>query len=98
MVHLVARGDRIFAPARGGLVERRYPSDAPPLTRREKEVVARLSEGKSYSVIAYELKIGVRTVETHASHARDKLHLRHKRQFVGIPIPTDWHGDHPSTS
>jgi two-component system response regulator DesR len=87
IVHRVAQGERIFASADGDRVRRRYPSDAPPLTERERQVVACLSEGKSYSAIAYELKIGVRTVETHATHARHKLGLGSKRDSSVCRFP-----------
>ena len=90
MVHLAAEGQRIFAPSDGERMERRYPSDAGLLTKRQRQVFIGLSRGESYPRIAYKLQIGVRTVESHAAQVRDKLHVRDNHELLGMPVPADW--------
>jgi DNA-binding NarL/FixJ family response regulator len=87
MVQRVGRGRRVFMSADGRCVERRYPSCAPDLTPREAEVLRHLSEGKSFAVIARELKIGIRTVHTYATGVYRKLDVRGKQELVGMPSP-----------
>jgi DNA-binding NarL/FixJ family response regulator len=87
-VRRVARGARIFAGSTGELVQ--FPGDVELLTEREREVAVRLSDGESYSQIAFALGIGVRTVETYAGGVRHKLHARHNRELVGMPLPGAW--------
>jgi DNA-binding NarL/FixJ family response regulator len=45
----------------------------PGLTPKEREVLKLYAEGSSTKKIAYELKISVKTVETHRKHIMDKL-------------------------
>jgi DNA-binding NarL/FixJ family response regulator len=89
-VHRAARGDRTFAPANGERLERCCPRDAGLLTQREREVFVCLSKDQSYSTIACELQIGIRTVESYASRVREKLRVRDKQELVGMPIPRGW--------
>jgi NarL family two-component system response regulator LiaR len=50
--------------------------DAPALTARESDVLALLARGWSNKQIAGELRLGLRTVETHVSSVLSKLGLR----------------------
>jgi len=86
MIHVTARGDRFFASATGERVERRYPADAESLTDREREVFVLLVKGALYQEIAGELGIAVRTAEMHAASIRRKLHVRDKRELIGMPV------------
>jgi two-component system invasion response regulator UvrY len=86
-VQIVASGGRIFAWGEGERIERHFPQDAPPLTRRQLEVLERLSEGKSHKQIAQDLRIGVRTVHTYTAQLCDKLGARGKRELIGMPLP-----------
>jgi DNA-binding NarL/FixJ family response regulator len=90
-VHLVALGVRVFTSADGQRIERRYPDVAPALTRRELEVLERLTKGRSHKQIAHELQIGVRTVHTYASNVCRKLGARTKRELIGMPMPSGCH-------
>ena len=65
------------------------PTDAcaEPLTPRENEVLARLSEGKNYGQIAAELVIELETVRTHARRVRRKLGVATSRELHGCPVP-----------
>lgn len=88
-VHLVAEGGRMFTSADGQRLERRCPENVPPLTRREREVLERLSQGMQHKQIAHELQIGVRTVHTYTSQICRKWGLRTKRDLIGMPIPAE---------
>lgn len=83
-VHLAASGERMFAQGDGLRIERHYPRSDARLTRRELEVLARLSEGKPHKQIAQELRISVRTVETHTSRVCTKCRVRRKQELIGI--------------
>jgi DNA-binding NarL/FixJ family response regulator len=86
-VHLVAQGGRMFRSADGQRIKRCYPEGSPPLTPREIEVLARLSEGKPHKQTAQELRIGLRTVHTYTSQICRKLGVRSKRDLIGMPVP-----------
>ena len=45
------------------------------LTEREREVLQYIAEGKSTKEIAYELKLSIKTIETHRQQIMDKLQL-----------------------
>jgi DNA-binding CsgD family transcriptional regulator len=53
-----------------------------PLTKREKEVFAYLSEGKQYSQIAIYLYISTETVRTHANKIYRKLGVRNRTEAI----------------
>jgi DNA-binding NarL/FixJ family response regulator len=86
-VYLVAQGERIFAAANGHRVERRYPSDAAPLTRRQVEVLELLSRDLTDAQIALVLDIGVQTVNSHVAEVRRKLKVASRRDLVGMALP-----------
>ncbi len=92
-VRTVARGEGLIAPAvtRRLIAEFAAPTparraDAPdpavldPLTRREREVLARLGEGLSNAEIAVRLDMAEATVKTHVSRLLGKLGLRSRVQ------------------
>jgi len=81
------RGERFFIPASGPTLYRIYPSDAAPLTEREREVLAHLARGGSYRLVARKLNISLRTVHTHAATILRKLGLKEKQDLIGLPIP-----------
>lgn len=86
-VQLVARGERLFAPANGQWIYRRYPLHAPPLTPRELEVLRHLSGGTSHAATGLALGIGERTVQTHAKSICRKFEVTGTKELIGIPIP-----------
>jgi DNA-binding NarL/FixJ family response regulator len=51
------------------------PSPLDPLTAREREVLLLVAQGLQNKEIAEKLAIGLKTVETHRLHAREKLGL-----------------------
>jgi DNA-binding NarL/FixJ family response regulator len=52
------------------------------LTEREKEILALLSKGNSYKMIAAQLKISVDTVRTHIKNIYEKLHVHSQTEAV----------------
>jgi DNA-binding NarL/FixJ family response regulator len=78
----VARGETYLSPAISrqvvdGYVQRVGAAAAPdPLTPRQREVLKRVAEGRSTKEIAYELKLSVKTVETHRAQIMERLGIR----------------------
>lgn len=65
------------------------PEQAGPsrkLTRREREIVQLLSEGYNGKQIALNLKIGVKTIETHRAHIMKKLGVHSVAELVRYAI------------
>lgn len=56
------------------------------LTPREKEILASLSKGNSYKLIAAQFDISIDTVRTHIKHIYDKLQVRSQTEAVSKAI------------
>lgn len=56
------------------------------LTRREREVLARVMAGKPNRVIAEDLAISVKTVEVHRAHIMEKLEVRSVAELVQVAL------------
>ena len=56
------------------------------LTKREREVIDKVLEGKANKIIARELSISDRTVEIHRSHAMEKLGTKSVAELVKIML------------
>ena len=56
------------------------------LTAREKEVLAQLSKGNSYKLIAAEFGISIDTVRTHIKKIYEKLHVHSQTEAVSKAI------------
>ena len=59
-----------------------FRSTEAPLTRREKDVLQLLCEGKSYRVIANQLFVSTNTVRFHLKNIYKKLHVNSKCEAV----------------
>ena len=59
------------------------------LTPREREVMSHLVHGKPNKVVAADMELSVRTVETHRAHLFSKLEIRSISELVRIAIKTD---------
>ena len=72
-----ARGETVLPPeVATGLaseIRLRKQHDAPALTKREREILRLIADGKSLPTIAKELFVGVTTVKTHVQHLYEKL-------------------------
>jgi DNA-binding NarL/FixJ family response regulator len=66
---------------------------APPLTPREKEVLALLAEGMVNKRIATALNMSVRTVETHRLNIKRKLGIEGASQLLKYAFGREWDGD-----
>lgn len=65
---------------------RAMPGRLSSLTSRENDVLAGLVEGKLNKVIAHELGISARTVETHRSHIMTKMRVKSVADLVRISL------------
>ncbi|HEY4065490.1 MAG TPA: response regulator transcription factor [Burkholderiaceae bacterium] len=62
----------------------------PQLTAREHEVLLLLAHGRSNKLVARELDIGVRTVETHRLSLRRKLGVDSPSELLRIAVTNGW--------
>lgn len=62
--------------------------DGPPLTEREREVLAHLARGETNAEIAAALFLGVETVRTHVANLLTKLGARDRTQAVVVAYRT----------
>ena len=77
-IRLVAQGGVALTPEQLAWLR----DSVDPLTRREKEVLALLAEGKSDAEIARQLGIATRTASKHVENLRDKLEARSRWEAV----------------
>ncbi|HYX89333.1 MAG TPA: response regulator transcription factor [Gaiellaceae bacterium] len=84
---LIARVRRLIARpgAMGGLAHGRLD----PLTQREREVLALLSEGLRQEQIASRLVISPKTVATHIQRVLGKLEVRSRAEAVAVALRED---------
>ncbi|GLQ21627.1 response regulator transcription factor [Algimonas porphyrae] len=59
------------------------------LTPREREVAERLAEGKPNKIVAHELGVSVRTVETHRARLKSKLSIGSLAELVRIVLESE---------
>jgi two-component system nitrate/nitrite response regulator NarL len=65
-------------------------SSVPQLTTREHEIMLLLAHGRSNKVVARELDISVRTVETHRLSLRRKLGVDSASELLKIAVTNGW--------
>jgi len=65
-------------------------TSAPQLTAREHEVLLLLAHGRSNKLVARELDISVRTVETHRLSLRRKLGVDSAAELLKIAVTNGW--------
>jgi two-component system, NarL family, nitrate/nitrite response regulator NarL len=89
-VAAAARGETVVAPElQTGLareIRRRDPEGRSPLSRREREVLAQVADGRRTAEIARGLRIGESTVKTHISNAAEKLGASNRAAAVATAI------------
>jgi two-component system nitrate/nitrite response regulator NarL len=85
-VRLVARGEIALCPeaqaAVAAEIRLRRPTEGPPLSPRELEVLRLIAEGLNAPAIAARLQVATTTVRTHCQRLRDKLEARDRAQLV----------------
>jgi DNA-binding NarL/FixJ family response regulator len=81
---LIARVRRLVTPSAegSGTPDARLDS----LTKREREVIELLAEGRQQDEIARELVISPKTVATHIQHILAKLEVRSRAQAVAVAL------------
>jgi DNA-binding NarL/FixJ family response regulator len=67
-------------------LESKLPTSGSTLTKREREVVQQIAEGRINKEIAHILNISIKTVETHRASAMHKLKLRTTADLVRFAI------------
>jgi DNA-binding NarL/FixJ family response regulator len=91
-VERVLKGERVVAPALlSALVGAVSATEADveddlSLTRREREVLGLLAEGRSNREIADELFVTLATVKTHLAHVYAKLGARNRNEAIGRAV------------
>jgi DNA-binding NarL/FixJ family response regulator len=84
-VHIAARGGCVFVSSDRRRIER-PDHEQPTLTKRECQVLERLSEDVSYEEIARDLEISVATIKKYTSGLLRKLGASSKRELRGVPV------------
>ncbi|NOT34670.1 MAG: response regulator transcription factor [Candidatus Eisenbacteria bacterium] len=89
-IRAVMAGSGFYSPgAQFALGEAMRATEKPALarlTRREIEVLVAIAEGKPSKAIAYELGIGLRTIETHRANLMRKLELHSVAELTRFAI------------
>ena len=93
-IHVVRDGGLFLDPARAEQPAAPAPPDAAAmsadLTLREVEVASMTARGHTNAEIAAELKLSVKTVETHKARLMTKLGLRTRAQLVRYALYRGW--------
>jgi len=71
------------------------PREAPPLTRREVEVLSHVAEGLQNKEVAQRLGLSVATVRNHVHNILDKLGVHSKLEAVSLAFRRGWIADQP---
>lgn len=80
------------ALSHGAVVQLRYAEERKTadklqlLTKREREILEKLAEGRSNKVIAHELGISVRTAEVHRANVMTKMRAKNLAELVRMVI------------
>jgi two-component system nitrate/nitrite response regulator NarL len=94
-IETVNAGEAFFSPDVARIALNQYVSDATAaeplglLSRREREVLARIAGGQSNKEIAASLGIGVRTIETHRERIMRKLDIHSVAGLTRFAIAHD---------
>lgn len=89
-LHEIGRGRTYVSPAvaadLGDALHRRKAARQDPLTRREREVLQLVAEGKSTKQVAGILGVSVKTADTHRTHIMEKLDIHDTATLVRYAI------------
>ena len=89
-IDAVCAGGHYFSAQIASLVPQPGAGSVPQLTAREHEVLLLLAHGRSNKLVARELDIGVRTVETHRLSLRRKLGVDSPSDLLKIAVTNGW--------
>ena len=88
-ISAVCAGGNYFSAQVASLVAQ-VGGGAPQLTAREHEILLLLAHGRSNKVVARQLDISVRTVETHRLSLRRKLGVDSASELLKIAVTNGW--------
>jgi len=88
-IHAVRAGGNYFSAQVSTLIAQAGPS-LPQLTGREHEILLLLAHGRSNKMVARQLDISVRTVETHRLSLRRKLGADSSSELLKIAVTNGW--------
>jgi DNA-binding NarL/FixJ family response regulator len=77
-------------PMLSGAVERERPTPWPELTRRQRDVLALISEGKSNKLIGDALNMTESTVKAHVKQIIKRLHVANRTQAALMATRANW--------
>jgi DNA-binding NarL/FixJ family response regulator len=77
-------------PTATGRIERERPTPWPELTRRQRDVLALISEGKSNKLIADALETTESTVKAHVKQIIKRLHVANRTQAALMATRANW--------
>ena len=92
-IRCVARGERYITPAVTDLLATRVRGGAAPshqeLSNREFQVMCMLTQGKTVSDIADDLKLSAKTISTYRARILKKLHLESTADIIRYALEHD---------
>jgi FixJ family two-component response regulator len=87
---ILAAIERVMPTIETSLTQEQFQSDnlrkLAKLTKREREVMGLLVEGKPNKIVAADLGLSVRTVETHRAHLLSKLEVKSLSDLVRLSL------------
>jgi two-component system nitrate/nitrite response regulator NarL len=87
-VEAVSAGGSYFSAEIGSRLVR--SANVSRLTRRERDVLARIAEGKSSKIIARDLSIDARTIDSHRASIKRKFELDSSAALVRFAVEGHW--------
>ncbi|MDP2211716.1 MAG: response regulator transcription factor [Candidatus Aquicultor sp.] len=99
-IYAVHRGDSVLHPAIARKITQRFRNNgrnpdartAEWLSEREMDVLKLASQGKSNKEIADELRLSIRTIESHIGHIFNKLNVNSRTEAVILALKRGWVG------
>lgn len=90
-IGLVSKGKTYFSFDAGQALKSiaRLQDTIPPLTRREKEILALIAEGMTNNQIASKLFISIDTVDSHRKNLHSKLNVKNTAQLIRFAIESN---------
>lgn len=95
-IRCVHKGEAFFTPSVSRILQEYIHSDERPrprvhFTEREKEILRRISSGKTTKEIADQFNLSVRTVETYRARIRRKIGARNTAELMKFAVENNLH-------